>query len=128
MADRAGHRVVMVLAVGAATLMNLVALGAPSLGVFRIVFALHGLLSGAIQVSAPNLVLEFSPSPEKRPTYIGIERTLIAPFGFGLPLAAGLLIDAVGYAAVFALAASFGAAAVLVYVTLVTDPRHRSDL
>ena len=123
MADRAGHRVVMVLAVCTATLMNLVALGAPSLGVFRSVFALHGLLSGAIQVSAPNLVLEFSPTPEKRPTYIGIERTLLAPFGFGLPLVTGLLIDAVGYTSVFVLSAMFGLGAALVYLILVTDPR-----
>jgi len=124
MADRAGHRNVLVLAVCVAAAMNLVALGAGSLGVFRAVFALHGLLSGAVQVSATSLILEFAPALERRPTYIGIERTLIAPFGFGLPLIAGLLIDAVGYRPVFGLAAIFGLASATVYVTLVRDPRH----
>ena len=124
MADRAGHRNVLVLAVCVAAAMNLVAVGAGSLGVFRAVFALHGLLSGAVQVSATSLILEFAPALERRPTYIGIERTLIAPFGFGLPLIAGLLIDAVGYRPVFGLAAVFGLASATVYVTLVRDPRH----
>ena len=101
------------------------ALGAGSLGVFRSAFALHGLLSGAVQVSAPNLVLEFAPTAEKRPTYIGIERTLIAPFGFALPLLAGILIDAIGYGWVFALAAGLGIASAAVLLTLVRDPRHR---
>ena len=127
LADHAGHRLVIVLAVCAATLMNLVALGASSLAVFRAVFALQGLLSGAVQVSAPNLVLEFAPTAEKRPTYIGIERTLIAPFGFALPLVAGVLIDAIGYAFVFALAAGLGVASAGVLTALVSDPRHRSD-
>jgi MFS family permease len=126
LADRAGHRVVLLLAVGAATLMNLVALAVSAPAVFQIVFALHGLASGASQVSAPNLALEFAPSPERRPTYVGVEKTLIAPFGFGLPLVAGWLIDAVGYALVFGLAAAFGVAAALVYITLVTEPRHRT--
>ena len=124
-ADRAGHRLVIVLAVGAATLMNLVALGADSLGVFEIVFVLNGLLSGAIQVSAPNLVLEFAPTLSQRPTYIGIERTLIAPFGFVLPLVAGLLIDAIGYRFVFGLAAGFGMAGAAALLVLVRDPQRQ---
>jgi MFS family permease len=126
-ADRAGHRIVIVLAVCTATLMNLVALGVGSLDAFRIVFVLNGLLSGAVQVSAPNLVLEFAPTLSQRPTYIGIERTLIAPFGFGLPLAAGLLIDAAGYTLTFGLAAGFGVAGAAVLLALVHDPRHRRE-
>jgi MFS family permease len=126
MADRTGHRNVLVLAVCVSAAMNLVALAAGSLGVFRAVFALHGLLSGAVQVSATALVLEFAPALERRPTYIGIERTLIAPFGFALPLAAGIVIDAVGYRPVFALAALFGLASATVYLALVRDPRHHT--
>ena len=62
---------------------------------------------------------------EQRPTYIGIERTLIAPFGFVLPLVGGLLIDAVGYAFVFGLAAGLGVVGTAVLLVLVRDPRHQ---
>jgi MFS family permease len=124
-ADRAGHRVVLVLAVGAATVMNLVALGAGSLGVFATVFALNGFFTAAIQVSALNVLFEFSPTPRQNPTYVGIERTFLAPFGFGLPLLGGVLIDAISYAFVFALSAACSAASAVVLLLLVRDPRHR---
>jgi MFS family permease len=124
LADRVGHRVVLALAVGTATAMNLVALAATSSAVFQIVFVLHGVASAAFQVSAPNLALEFAPTPERRPTYVGVEKTLIAPFGFGLPLLAGVLIDALGYAAVFGVAAALGIASAAVLLALVTDPRR----
>jgi MFS family permease len=125
-ADRAGHRVVLVLAAGAATVMNLVALAAGSLGVFATVFALSGFFTAAIQVSAVNVLFEFSPTPRQNPTYVGIERTFLAPFAFGLPLLGGVLIDAISYGFVFALSAACSAASAVVLLVLVRDPRHRA--
>jgi MFS family permease len=123
-ADRAGHRLVLVIAAGAAVVMNVVALAAGSLSVFALVFALNGLVNAAIQVSALNVLLEFAPTPEQNPTYVGIERTFLAPFGFVLPLAGGLLIDAMGYGFVFWLSAGCSVASAIVLVALVRDPRH----
>jgi MFS family permease len=123
-ADRAGHRLVLVIAAWTATAMNVVALSAGSLGVFSLVFALNGLFNAAIQVSAVNVLLEFAPTPQQNPTYVGIERTFLAPFGFVLPLVGGLLIDAMGYGFVFWLSAGCSVASAIVLVALVRDPRH----
>jgi MFS family permease len=124
-ADRAGHRIVIVLATVAAAAMNLVALAAGSLGTFVTVFALNGFFTAAIQVSALNVLFEFSPTARQNPTYVGIERTFMAPFGFGLPLLGGLLVDALSYGVVFALSAACSVASAMVLLLLVRDPRHR---
>ncbi|MBM3220751.1 MAG: MFS transporter [Candidatus Rokubacteria bacterium] len=126
-ADRAGHRLVMIVAACAGLSMNVVALTASSLTVFSAVFALNGLLNAAIQVSAVNVLLEFAPTPQQNPTYVGIERTFLAPFGFALPLVGGLMIDAVGYAFVFGLSAAFSVACAAA-LFVVRDPRHRRSL
>jgi MFS family permease len=127
-ADRTGHRLVLVIAAGAAMLMNVVPLVAGSIGVFSVVFALNGLFNAAIQVSAVSVLLEFAPTPEQNPTYVGIERTFLAPFGFVLPLVGGLLIDAVGYPFVFWISAVFSVASAVVLLVLVREPRHGAAL
>ena len=124
--DRAGHRLVLVIAAVTAVAMNVFALGAGAVNTFSLAFALNGIFHAAIQVSALNVLLEFAPTSSQNPTYIGIERTFLAPFGFALPLIGGLLIDAVGYGPVFWISAVSGAASAGVLVTLVRDPRHRT--
>jgi MFS family permease len=126
-ADRAGHRLVLIIAAAAILVMNVVALAATSLTVFSAVFVLNGLLNAAIQVSAVNVLLEFAPTPQQNPTYVGIERTFLAPFGFALPLVGGLMVDAAGYAFVFALSAAFGVASAAALV-VVRDPRKARRL
>jgi MFS family permease len=127
-ADRAGHRLVLVIAACVATLMNLVSLGAGSLAVFAAVFALNGFFNAAIQVSSVNVLFEFAPTPQQNPTYVGIERTLLAPFGFALPLVGGLLVEEIGYAFVFAASTAFSVASVAVLLGFVRDPRSRTAL
>ncbi len=122
-ADRAGHRVVIVIATGAALVMNAIALAAGAIGTFALVYLLNGLLNAAIQVSAVNVLFEFAPTPQQTPTYVGIERTFLAPFGFALPLVGGLLVDAIGYGFVFALSAAFSIASAAVLLLVVRDPR-----
>jgi MFS family permease len=127
-ADHAGHRLVLVIAASAALPMNVVALLAGAVPVFSVVFAVNGLLNAAIQISALTVLLEFAPTPEQNPTYVGIERTFLAPFGFALPLAGGLLIDAVGYAFVFAISAASSVASAAVLLFVVREPRRRLHL
>ena len=50
--DRAGHRLVLVIAACVATVMNVVAFGAGTLDVFSVVFALNGFFNAAIQGTA----------------------------------------------------------------------------
>lgn len=122
-ADRAGHRLVIMAGVAATLAANGVALASSSLETFHLTFALAGLHIAAINVSNLNVLLEFAPSPEERPTYIGVGSTLAAPFAFAAPLLAGLLADALGYTAVFALASLASALALGVLAARVRDPR-----
>ena len=128
LADRAGHRLVIIAGVAAGAAANVAALASPSLGVFSVVFALAGVQSAAINVSGLNVLLEFAPSVDERPTYIGLGTTLLAPVVFGAPLAAGLVADALGFPAIFAAAAGGGLIGLAVLIGLVRDPRHRGEV
>src|SRR3989441_7106804 len=94
LADRRGHRLVMILGFGATLAGNVVAIAAPTLGVFGAVFVMMGIQIAAMNVSNLNVMLEFAPAPSEQPTYVGLGTTLVAPIAFGAPLAAGLPSDA----------------------------------
>lgn len=126
LADRAGHRVVLIAGFAATAAASAVALGASSLAAFGAVFVLAGLQTSAYMISGLNVMLEFAPAPAEQPTYIGLGTTSMAPVAFGAPLAAGLLADAWGVRAVFVVASVAGAAGLAVLVALVQDPRRRS--
>jgi MFS family permease len=123
-ADRAGNRLVLIIGVAASLLANLAALSAPSLPWFALTFALQGVQLAAISVSAMTVLLEFAPTVDERPTYIGLGTTLLAPAAFVAPLAAGAMADALGFRAVFGWAAVGSAVALALLVALVRDPRH----
>jgi MFS family permease len=48
----------------------------------------------------------------------------MAPVAFAAPLVGGLLADAAGFRAMFAVALVFAAVGLVVLATLVRDPRH----
>lgn len=124
LADRAGHRLVIITGATATVAANLIALAAPSLGWFSVVFALVGLQVAAIHVSNLNILLEFAPVAADRPTYIGIGNTLLAPVTFAAPLIAGLMADALGFEFLFGVAALAGAIGLALLIGRVRDPRH----
>jgi len=124
LADRRGHRLVIILGLGATLAGNLIAIAAPSLGVFGLAFVMLGFQVAAMNVSHLNVLLEFAPGPTAHPTYIGLGTTLLAPIAFGAPIAAGLLADARGgFVAVFAVAALAASVALALLLTRVRDPR-----
>jgi MFS family permease len=122
-ADHAGHRLVLLVGMVATAAANVVALLAPTLTAFEVVFLLAGLQTATINVSAMNVLLEFAPTPEERPTYIGLGTTSMAPVAFASPLVAGLLADALGFRAVFAVALVTGLAGLVMLAARVRDPR-----
>jgi MFS family permease len=122
--DHAGHRLVLLIGMTAATGAIVMALAAPSLGVFGLVFVLYGVHSASINVSALNVLLEFSPTPEARPTYVGLGTTAMTPMAFAAPLAGGLLADAVGFRAMFVVSLTFAVAGLATLAAAVRDPRH----
>jgi MFS family permease len=122
--DHAGHRLVLLIGMTAAAFATAAALVAPSLGAFNVVFVLFGVQASAINVSALNVLLEFSPTAEARPTYVGLGTTAMTPMAFVAPLAGGLLADAVGFRAMFVVSLAFAVVGLVVLATLVRDPRH----
>jgi MFS family permease len=121
-ADRAGHRAVLLVGAGAAVAANAAAVAAPSLAAFGAVFVLAGVQIAAHSISNLTILLEFAPTPAERPTYVGLGTTAIAPVAFLSPLAAGLLADAAGFPAMFAAAGLAGVAALALFWR-VRDPR-----
>ena len=123
LADRRGHRLVIMLGMVATLIGNLMAIAAPTLEAFGVVFVLMGIQIAAMNVSNLNVLLEFAPAPSEQPTYIGLGTTLVAPIAFGAPLAAGLLADAFGFLAVFAVAALAVGIGLALLIARVRDPR-----
>lgn len=124
LADRAGHRLVIIAGCAATVAANLVALAASSLELFSLVFALSGLQVAALNVSGLAVLLEFAPAVDEQPTYVGLGNTSLAPIAFAAPLAAGVMADALGFEPVFSVAAVFGGIGLALLVTRVRDPRH----
>lgn len=123
LADRAGNRVVLVVGTAGIVGANLVALAAPSIELFNLVFVLDGLYEAAMLTSGLNVLLELAPAPAERPTYVGLGRTAVAPVAFAAPLVAGLVADAVGFAALFAASAAFSALSLGLFAARFRDPR-----
>jgi MFS family permease len=124
LADRRGHLLVIALGAAAMGLASATALAATSLEVYAAVFALTGVLQAAANVSNLNVLLEFAPTVEERPTYVGLGTTAVAPMVFAAPLLGGLVADAAGFRAVFALGGALGAVGLVLVLWLVRDPRH----
>jgi MFS family permease len=124
LADHAGHRLVIIAGIVAALTANLTALTAPSVTLFSIVFVLAGIQMASVALSSHNVMLEFAPTPDEQPTYVGLGATAMAPVAFGAPMLAGLLADAAGFAAVFVSATACAIVALCLLVARVRDPRH----
>jgi MFS family permease len=123
LADRRGHRLVIIAGLVATVTANLTALAAPTLAAFGLVFVMMGIQIAAMNVSSLNVLLEFAPAPSEQPTYVGRGTTLVAPIAFAAPLAAGLLADAFGFLAVFGVAAVAAGVALALLIARVRDPR-----
>ena len=123
-ADRAGYRVVVMTGIAATLAANLVALAAPSLTAFGAVFVLAGLQEAAFRIAYPTVLLEFAPRAEAQPLYIGVGGTAITPIAFAAPIAAGLLVDRVGFTAMFATATVASVLALATLTLRVREPRR----
>lgn len=124
LADRAGHRLVLVLGLGAMVAGNLAAVGAGSVETFGAVFALSGVHHAAIHVSSRTILLELAVDAVERPTYVGLANTALAPVSFGAPLVAGLMADRLGFLSVFAVAAALSTVGLALLLARVREPRH----
>ncbi|MHB0876408.1 MAG: MFS transporter [Anaerolineae bacterium] len=126
LADRIGHRPILVLGTALAVLGNAIAFLAHDPGMLFAVFACVGASTAAGNVSILNISIEFAPD-EDRPTYVGLASTVTAPLAVAASLIGGALADASGYPAVFAAAAVISLLAGTVLLLRVRDPRRRSS-
>ncbi|MHB0878643.1 MAG: MFS transporter, partial [Anaerolineae bacterium] len=123
-ADRVGHKRVILVGSVAVMAANLIALAAGSTSHVYFVFLLMSMGVAAGVVSDMNLSMEFAPEAE-RPTYVALSMTLVAPVAFLSPLVGGLLADTLSYRAVFLVAAVAAALGVLMLWLRVAEPRGR---
>ncbi len=123
--DRSSHRVMFALCVLLAGGSAAVAMLAPSLGWFYLVFALAGLSSAGFWTTVMAMTVEFG-AEEDRPYYIGLANTLTAPATIAAPLLGGWLADSVGYPVTFAVAAVSGLITVALTRFMRQQPKQRS--
>lgn len=124
LADRAGHRVSLLLGAVAATFANVLALSIGDLTVYHGVFLLLGLSMASTTVSSLTFVLELAEG-EDRPTYVGLATTAQGPFALAGPPIAATLAAWQGLDAVFAASGLMGIAAAAIYLVKVDEPRRR---
>ncbi|RME59248.1 MAG: MFS transporter, partial [Caldilineae bacterium] len=119
--DRVGHKTVQAGAALAMAGAATAALLAPSAAWLALTFALMGAYMAGEQASGLNIILEFCP-PEDRPTYIGLTNTLLAPVLILAPILGGWLATALGFQALFTVAALVGGAGALLLALWVREP------
>jgi MFS family permease len=115
----------MLLEVGAfaAIASALLAAWASSAGWFYLIFILAGIATVAAWTITITMTIDFAPDPSKRPVYVGLSNTLVAPAAILAPLFGGWLADTAGYSTAFVASAVGGLVAWIVLRALVRDPK-----
>lgn len=119
--DRWGHRRVLMVGNLATVLSIAVALLAPDVTWFYLVFALIGIVNTTQWSTIMTITVQFS-SVAERPFYIGMANTLIAPVTIFAPIIGGWLVDAASFELTFTLFALAGLLSLLVYLIPMRDP------
>lgn len=120
--DRIGHRAMLILGAGAATLSSLLAWIAPSLAWFFPIFALTGFANVSIWTNGMTMTVDFSGEAD-RPFYIGLAQTLTAPATIIAPLIGGWIADTQGFIITFAFSTALSIVMMGILVFLVREPR-----
>ncbi len=103
LADRRGHKLNLEIAALLGLSAFMLAWLAPNPNWYFAVFALNGVISGALFVSGILIVLEMC-DPARRPTYTGISNTAVGIVGVAAPLLGAALAE-VDYRLLFAVSA-----------------------
>jgi hypothetical protein len=124
LADRFGNKAALAVAIGALLLASTWALLAATLAAFTAVFVLVGVNLGTEYMARHNMAAEFAPE-QQRAVFVGMMNTTLAPFCLS-GLLGGVIANAFGYRAVFALGGALAATA-LFLLTRVRDPRRATS-
>ncbi len=123
MGDRWGHRSMLVLGGVLMSIAAALALTAPVIGWFYVIYALAGFADATTWTVTMTFNQEFGSISEK-PLYIGLANTLIAPFALLAPFIGGALADSLGFGATFIVSVSAGLMAALVFQFAVRNPNN----
>lgn len=124
--DRVGHRTVFAFGALMMTAAAGLALVAPNLNWFYVIFALAGASRAAMWAIAITLTLGFGSTPEK-PLYIGLANTLIAPMSILAPIIGGWLADNMGFESTFMLSLVCGLLTAAVLLFVVRNPHQATE-
>ncbi|MBN2043881.1 MAG: MFS transporter [Anaerolineales bacterium] len=120
--DKFGHKKVIVINGSLAVAAIALALFASSPEWFYLVFALLGANQAGFLVSGITIVFEFS-EEDVRPTYIGINNTVMGIVGAIAPLFASLLIEQLNFQVLFWVSIAFSLASIIYLIVMVKEPR-----
>jgi MFS family permease len=122
LADRWGHKHVLVLSGFIGALSLLLAWVAPTEWWYFVIFVCGGIAMAGYQLSSFSIVMLFSTS-ELRPLYIATANTFNVPVMALAPIGAGWLAGEMGFIGLFVLLAVFGVIGALVLQWKVTLPQ-----
>jgi MFS family permease len=127
LADRFGHRSMLIAGALSVALSSWAAWAAPSIEWLYLVFILSGLANVSYWTIGMAMTVQFGTEAE-RPVYIGLSNTLIAPATILAPILGGLIADLAGYKVTFALSAIGGLLTAALLYFLVRDPQQQNPL
>jgi MFS family permease len=122
LADRLGHRTILIFGMLMVSLSSLLAWAAPSLDWFYAVFIFSGLANVAYWTIGMAMTVEFGTEAE-RPVYIGMSNTLVAPATILAPLIGGIIAESAGYQTTFMISVIGGLVTTVMLVFLIKDPK-----
>jgi len=125
LADRLGHRSMLIAGALAVALSSWAAWAAPSVNWLYLVFVLSGLANVSYWTIGMAMTVRFG-SETDRPVYIGLANTLIAPATILAPVLGGWIADIAGYQTTFALSAVGGVLTAMLLLFFVKDPAQQS--
>ena len=123
LADRIGYKLVLWIGTVLWMLALLLAVVGTVVEVTYVVFVLVGMSSAASIVADLGIVMEFG-TAEERPTYVGLARTITAPFLAIAPLLGGLIAQFTSYRMLMLAALPFAALSLYLLHWHVQEPRR----
>ncbi|MBI3194869.1 MAG: MFS transporter [Ignavibacteriae bacterium] len=121
LADHFGNKAALISASLSFLSATLLALFAPSIEWFSVVFLFLGVFIGSEVMIRYNLAIEYGPV-EQRATYIGLMNTILAPL-YLTGLLGGVFSDLFGYKTVFAIGLTFSLVGITMLIVKVKEPR-----
>jgi MFS family permease len=123
LADRKGHKLSLQITALVYAAAYALAAWSPGPQVYYLSFVLIGFGLGGQIISGVMLTLEFAPSG-RQPTYAGLVNSSLGLAGIAAPLA-GAWMATRSFPALFTLSAALNVAALVLFLTRVSDPRHK---